>query len=403
MAKARVSAPLARGESLNAKPPAKRERPKTSIDTSALPPPLPKKVCSSIVAGSRVLPHTVLALRAMKDDALAPLNCAITTRPLPGPEVPDNQVPSSPVVSEGKVDIPESFEDDLSDDCENVAVPIAAASPFIATGQRSSVGAGDGMASESYDDTNESSAGTTGTLDASKGVDAVGEATNMKLVIAKASVQVTLGMGVETPVDATIISDSQVEPMSTGLDSLTLISNREHIEAFLGKFEQDRNNEHEASHFYNFVGPSIRIYRFSIPSESVPLLEHLRTKHNNFIGQLTVGSVVGNPLLRLLAAVLMDMQETQVNALTEERLFEWRDAVRDLHKAGLDVSFVLCHLRDVATSWFRRDVKTRLASIVHRISELETELAVLKSEMAQLQRNPPNAVILDNIAIHGLL
>ena len=49
----------------------------------------------------------------------------------------------------------------------------------------------------------------------------------------------------------------------------------------------------------------------------------------------------------------MDMRETQVNALTEERLFEWRDAVRDLHKAGLDVSFVLCHLRDVATSWFR--------------------------------------------------
>ena len=40
----------------------------------------------------------------------------------------------------------------------------------------------------------------------------------------------------------------------------------------------------------------------------------------------------------------MDMQETQVNALTEERLFEWRDAVRDLHKAGLEVSFVFHHL-----------------------------------------------------------
>ncbi|KAK7851868.1 hypothetical protein CFP56_040768 [Quercus suber] len=196
-----------------------------------------------------------------------------------------------------------------------------------------------------------------GTLDASKGVDAVGEATNMK----------------------------------------------EHIEAFLGRFKQDRNNEHEASHFYNFVGPSICIHRFSVPLESVPLLEHLRTKHNDFIGQLTVGSVVGNPLLRILAAVLMDMQETQVNALTEERLFKWRNAVRDLHKAGLDVSFFLCHLRDVVTSWFRRDMKIRLASIVHWISELETELAILKSEMAQLQRNPPNAVILDNTAIHGLL
>ena len=82
-------------------------------------------------------------------------------------------------------------------------------------------------------------------------------------------------MGIKAPVDATIVLDSQIEPMSTCLDSLTLISNREHIEAFLGRFEQDRNNEHEASHFYNFVGPSTCIHRFSFPLESVPLLEHL--------------------------------------------------------------------------------------------------------------------------------
>ena len=77
--------------------------------------------------------------------------------------------------------------------------------------------------------------------------------------------------------------------------------------------------------------------------------------------------------------------------------------MRDLHKAGLEVSFVLCHLRDVATSWFQRDMKIRLASIVHWISELEIELTILKSEMVQLQRNPPNVIILDNTAIHGLL
>ena len=79
--------------------------------------------------------------------------------------------------------------------------------------------------------------------------------------------------------------------------------------------------------------------------------------------------------------MLMDMQKTQVNALIEERLFEWRDDVRDLHKAGFEVSFVLRHLQDVATLWFRRDVKIRLASIVSQISELEIELVILKSEM----------------------
>ena len=98
MAKARVSVLSAGGKVLNAKPPAKRERPKTFVDVSTLPPPLPKNVSSSVAASLRVLPHTVLVLRAMKDDALAPLNCAITLHPLLGPEVSDNQVHPLPSI-----------------------------------------------------------------------------------------------------------------------------------------------------------------------------------------------------------------------------------------------------------------------------------------------------------------
>jgi len=92
MAKARVSVPLAHGKALNAKPSTKRERPETYVNAFAFPPPLPKKVRSSVAMGSKVLPCTVLALRAMKDDAFAPLNCAVTMRPLPGPEVSNNQL-----------------------------------------------------------------------------------------------------------------------------------------------------------------------------------------------------------------------------------------------------------------------------------------------------------------------
>ena len=68
------------------------------------------------------------------------------------------------MVFKGKVDIPESFEDDLSDDCENVAILIATASPFITIGQRSSVGVSNEMTSESYDETSESSSRTTASL-----------------------------------------------------------------------------------------------------------------------------------------------------------------------------------------------------------------------------------------------
>ena len=48
------------------------------------------------------------------------------------------------------MDIPDSFEDDLKNDCENVAVPVVVAFPFIAIEQRSSVGAGSETTLVSY-------------------------------------------------------------------------------------------------------------------------------------------------------------------------------------------------------------------------------------------------------------
>ncbi|KAK7838255.1 hypothetical protein CFP56_020065 [Quercus suber] len=83
------------------------------------------------------------------------------------------------------------------------------------------------------------------------------------------------------------MKDDALAPLNCAITMRPLlgpkVSNNKHIKAFLGRFEQNRNNEHEASHFYNFVGPSTRIHRFSVPSEGVPLLEHLRIRHNDFI------------------------------------------------------------------------------------------------------------------------
>ena len=91
MAKARNSVPSTHSEALNAKPSAKREIPEISVTTSVPPPPLSKKVRSSVAIGLRVFPRIMLAFHAMRDDALAPLNCAITTCPMLGPEIFDSQ------------------------------------------------------------------------------------------------------------------------------------------------------------------------------------------------------------------------------------------------------------------------------------------------------------------------
>nr|POE67379.1 hypothetical protein CFP56_60042 [Quercus suber] len=135
---------------------------------------------------------------------------------------------------------------------------------------------------------------------------------------------------------------------------------RIHVPLPCDSFEDDLSNDYESAAVPIAGSSSVAIEQRSLvdAGDEMPL-----TNHNDFIAQLTISSVVGNPLLIILVVVLMNMQETQVTSLTEEWLFRWRDAMKDL----------------------------------------QAELAILKSEMVQLQGGDSNPVILDNTAIHGLL
>ncbi|KAK7824882.1 hypothetical protein CFP56_033953 [Quercus suber] len=121
-------------------------------------------------------------------------------------------------------------------------------------------------------------------------------------------------------------------------------------------FEDDLSNDYESAAVPIAGSSSVAIeQRSSVDAGD----EMPSTNHNDFIAQLTISSVVGNPLLIILVVVLMNMQETQVTSLTEEWLFRWRDAMKDLRKANLKVSFVLCYIRDVATSSRARNTEVR--------------------------------------------
>ena len=96
---------------------------------------------------------------------------------------------------------------------------------------------------------------------------------------------------------------------------------QESLDAFLARFDEDGTNEHTASHFCIFSGANADWLRFSVPSDSIPLLERLLAKYEDFITRFKLGAGIGNFLLRLLAAIVMDMHNTHLDLLREKKLF----------------------------------------------------------------------------------
>lgn len=203
--------------------------------------------------------------------------------------------------------------------------------------------------------------------------------------------------------DQPVITSNIQQGASTSLLRLaapTVI--QESLDAFLARFDEDGTNEHTASHFWIFSGANADWCRFSVPSDSIPLLERLLAKHEDFITRFKLGAGIGNFLLRLLAAIVMDMHNTRLDSLSERKLFEWTNAVKELICAGLPVEFLLTYLRYIGKIWFTRGLKAQLASFDRRIAKVGAKLSALKSEREQLRAIAHETIMHNELVTHEL-
>ena len=126
------------------------------------------------------------------------------------------------------------------------------------------------------------------------------------------------------------------------------------LPAFLARFDLLKFKSLPASHFYRFGPPYGNFLRFSLPVESLPLLEGLFKIHGDFTSGFRGGVFLGNILMELLCAVLISLRDSSLDSLFEEKLLEWRGVVQGLIEAKFNLSFLLEHLRSLAHMLFQR-------------------------------------------------
>ena len=148
------------------------------------------------------------------------------------------------------------------------------------------------------------------------------------------------------------------------------------LSIFLACFDLLEFNSLLASHFHCFGSSYGNFLRFSVPMEGLPLLQGLLKRHRDFTSGFRGGLFLGNILMELLYAVLISLEGSSLDSLSEEKLLEWRGVVQDLLEAKFSLSFLLEHLRSLAHALFQRQTS----------KSLDAEIAVAKEALTHAHK-----------------
>ena len=140
-----------------------------------------------------------------------------------------------------------------------------------------------------------------------------------------------------------------------GVDSVS-----EEVTDFFREFDKRTPNPHPEWHFWKFNGPLVSYGDFWVPSDSVPYLQQLNTKHGNFITKFKLGARLGGPMLSLLSSVLAAMSKSDLGSVTKIQILAWKSVVQDLMEVGFDIDFMIRHLRQIAQHLFSKKISDKM-------------------------------------------
>ncbi|XP_018827011.2 uncharacterized protein LOC108995836 [Juglans regia] len=156
------------------------------------------------------------------------------------------------------------------------------------------------------------------------------------------------------------------------------------LQEALDKFDTGSNDSQPVSHFYCFDGNVEKFLRFTIPREGVPLLEKLHSRYGDFTAECRLGNMAGSMFLKLLSAILLDICRVPLKDLDITRVYEWRDALKEVLATGFDVRFLLGHLRHMIVEFHNPPPEQELAELEATITKKEAELLELRARKDRL-------------------
>ena len=85
----------------------------------------------------------------------------------------------------------------------------------------------------------------------------------------------------------------------------------------------------------------MKLQRFDVPIEGLPLLEKLLSKYLDFMSRCTYGNAVRKVIFQSFVAVLLDIERTPLKSFNLHKVLEWNGVLSELQSMRFDVGFIL--------------------------------------------------------------
>jgi hypothetical protein len=104
---------------------------------------------------------------------------------------------------------------------------------------------------------------------------------------------------------------------------------------FFREFDKRTPNPHLEWHFWRFNGPLVSFGDFWVPSDSVPYLQQLITKHGNFVAKFKLGAGLGGPMSPFLSSMLAAMSKFDLGSVQKVQILHGRVWSKTSWRLGL--------------------------------------------------------------------
>ncbi|XP_022717217.1 uncharacterized protein LOC111275884 isoform X3 [Durio zibethinus] len=156
------------------------------------------------------------------------------------------------------------------------------------------------------------------------------------------------------------------------------------MKKFLMKLDEEVLSNVDFSDFTGLDGEQTTVGRYSFPLSLIPTVERI----NDVCGDVSAKSLI-NPsaattIYILFCATIKEMDDLQLEQVTEKKMLRWRDAIKDALRINFNVRFAMEHLKKVACAYFGLIGCILLQSIDARISQLEAEVNDWKTKRADI-------------------
>ena len=95
-------------------------------------------------------------------------------------------------------------------------------------------------------------------------------------------------------------------------------------------FNQERENDKSAKDFYALSRTTVKLQRFDVPIEGLPLLEKILSKYPDFMSRCTYGIAVRKVMFQSFVAVLLDIEHTPFKSFNLHKVLEWKGVLSEL-------------------------------------------------------------------------